>query len=186
MCHSFGDCFDRFPCMIILLFRVTMASLAVKVQVQSASQSLPMLNRLVDPSAGNSSVVVASVGRLVKFRFAVCVDLIVDRSGRVTLMGAVVALLLWQGTLVPLKCPVDPVSAIAVVVGGPSSCVAWFALLLITMLLSLLFLGSPPRHAGLFVVSGVGALKRSSLTQMVEFPFCMLLRVAAGIWPSAG
>lgn len=44
-----------------------------------------------------------------------------DPSGRVTVMGAVVGLLLWHGTLVPLKCPVDPVSAIAMlVVGGPS------------------------------------------------------------------
>ena len=40
------------------------------------------------------------------------------------MIGFVVGRLLWQGTLVPLKCPVVPVSAIAVkrFMGGEEAC----------------------------------------------------------------
>jgi hypothetical protein len=114
--------------------------------------------------------------------------MIVEPSGRVTLIGAWDILLLWHGTLIPLKCPVDPVSAIAVCfcVGGPSSCVALFTNC-VTMLISLCLLGSPPRHAVVLLFTvGVGALNLSRRTHIFVLPFCMLLRVAVRMWPSAG
>jgi hypothetical protein len=52
------------------------------------------------------------------------------------MIGFVVGRLLWQGTLVPLKCPVVPVSAIAIVGGvGPRGGFA-FSLLLVTTVLT--------------------------------------------------
>jgi hypothetical protein len=68
----------------------------------------------VAPRAGNKSVWVASGGRSARLRLALCVDVIVDPSGSWTTIGFCVIRLLWQGTSKPLKCPVVPVSAIAV------------------------------------------------------------------------
>jgi hypothetical protein len=42
----------------------------------------------------------------------------VDLSGSRTMIGLLVDILLWQGTFSPLKWPVIPVSAIAVVGGA--------------------------------------------------------------------
>jgi hypothetical protein len=125
--HSFGVVCERSPLIITLLLRCIIASVAVNVHVQSASHSFPMLSRLVFCRAGNNSVVVASLGTLGRFRFAVWVDTIVEPSGSVTVTGAVVGRLLLHGTFMPLKWPVDPVSAIAMLdVGGPS----WIVLFL--------------------------------------------------------
>ena len=45
-------------------------------------------------------------------------DWIVDPSGNRTMIGASVGFLSWQGTLGPVKCPVDPVSAMAIMGGA--------------------------------------------------------------------
>lgn len=47
-----------------------------------------------------------------------CVDAIVDPSGSCTISGVDAGCLLLHGTSSPLKCPVAPVSAIALVDGG--------------------------------------------------------------------
>jgi hypothetical protein len=65
------------------------------------------------------------------------VDVIVDPSGRRTTIGFVVGRLLWHGTLGPLKCPVVPVSAIAIVGGaGPRGGFASLGLLITILTLS--------------------------------------------------
>jgi len=72
----------------------------------------------------------------------------------------VVGRLLWQGTLVPLKCPVVPVSAIAIVGGaGPRGGFA-FSLLVVTTVLtvSMLSPGVPLSYSitgtGVSVITG--------------------------------
>jgi hypothetical protein len=164
----------------------------VNVHVQSALHNFPMLSKLVFCSAGNSSVVVASLGTLGRFRFAVWVDTIVEPSGSVTVTGVVVGCLLLHGTFMPLKWPVDPVSAIAMLnVGGPS----WIVLFLrvVTTIWLIHSLGSPPCHAVVVVGFGMGfgaccclVLCRLSLGHIILDPCCMLLRVAVVLCPSLG
>jgi len=117
--QSFGAEPFRFPFISTLLSFCMIASSLVKVHVQPASHSFPIDNRLVVPSAGNRSVCVASSGSCGRFRFAVCVDDMVDPSGSWTTVGDSVGFLLVHGTFRPLKWPVAPVSAMAVVAGGP-------------------------------------------------------------------
>jgi hypothetical protein len=50
------------------------------------------------------------------------VDWIVDPSGRRAVRGELVGFLLMHGTFIPLKCPVDPVSAIAIWCGENLEC----------------------------------------------------------------
>lgn len=119
MVHNFGPCCSRCPVKRVVPFLWMMALFFVNRHSQPASHNFPMLSRFVPPRAGNRSVCVACVGRPGMCRLAVCVDVMIDPSGSRTSMGFDVGCLLLHGTLSPLKCPVDPVSAIAIAfVGG--------------------------------------------------------------------
>jgi len=63
ICQSLGAVSDRVPSSIVSPLRLIVASVLVKMAVQSALHSLPMLSKWVSPSAGNRSVLVASGGR---------------------------------------------------------------------------------------------------------------------------
>ena len=95
--HSFGFEPFRFPFSSTWLSFCMIASSLVKVHVQPASHSLPIDSRLVVPSAGNRSVRVASSGRCGRFKFAVCVDAMVDPSGSWTTVGFDVGFCLCKG-----------------------------------------------------------------------------------------
>ena len=68
----------------------------------------------------------------------------VDPSGNRTTIGESVGFLSWHGTSGPVKCPVDPVSAMAMV-GGAGPRVGVALGLLITVLMHAL--GVPPSYA---------------------------------------
>jgi hypothetical protein len=133
--QSLGAESVRVPCMMTWLSFVITALSLVNVHVHSASQSFPIDKRFVVPRAGNNSVRVASAGRLGRCKLAVCVELIVVPSGSWTMTGFVVGFLFLHGTLMPLKCPVAPVSATAMLVGGLRvGCSLWLRLLLAKLL----------------------------------------------------
>jgi hypothetical protein len=67
----------------------------------------------------------------------------VDPSGRRTDIGDSVFLLLWKGAFGPMKCPVEPVSAMAMDGGGAEPRVCFALILLIILLQSL---GVPPSY----------------------------------------
>jgi hypothetical protein len=120
--HSFGCVVDHGPPSITSSLRVMIAwilvNVHVHVHVQSASQIFPMLRRCVLPNAGKRSMCVAVSRSFGRLRLAVCVDVMVDPSGKCTLIGFVVSFLFWHGMSNPLKCLVAPVSATALIDGG--------------------------------------------------------------------
>lgn len=85
----------------------------VKVTVQPASQSLPMLSRDVLPKAGKMCASQAVGGRPGRVTLPVCVDAMVVPSGRATWMGLEEGVLDVAGAEVERKWPVEPVSAMA-------------------------------------------------------------------------
>jgi hypothetical protein len=139
-----GACLLRLPWRMVLPLRLIVAFVLVNVHTQSASHNFPMLKRCVSPSVGKISVRVASGGRSGRLRWAVWVDLIVDPSGNRTVIGESVIFLLLHGTSGPVKCPVDPVSAIAMM-GGEGPRVGFALVLLVTMLMHAL--GVPLSYA---------------------------------------
>jgi hypothetical protein len=111
-------------------------------------------------------------------------------------MGVFVIRLLLQGTCIPLKWPVAPVSAMVLLVGGEGPRVGGGSTVLRLTMLLLLSLGVPlyqvadvglfwlllfgPNGVRLFLLDGRGMGR-----EMFRDPCCMLLRVASLICPSA-
>jgi hypothetical protein len=140
----------------------------------------------------------------------------VDPSGRRTTTGFCVGCLLWHGTAGPLKCPVVPVSAIAIVGGAEprDGCALCVLLIIIVLTTSLHSPGVPRSYSitGTTGVSGVPVITggprprprppsrpsrplpplppRSSLwwkgAKIRLHPFCVLVIVALLMCPSLG
>ena len=95
----------------------------VKVATQPASQSWPMDRREVSPRAGNRWAVLADAGRLGRLRSTWWVDVMRDWSARATWMEGEEGRLFWYGALMEWKCPVAPVSRMAM--GGGEGPEPW-------------------------------------------------------------
>lgn len=144
--HSLGPCCSRRPIKRVLPPFCMSALSFVNRHLHPALHSFPMLSRCVSPSAGERSVCVACVGSPGMFRLAVCADVMSDPSGSLTSIDSFVGVLLLHGTLSPLKCPVEPVSAIAIVLVGGLRNSSSLLLLLLTSSLARLFPSSPRHH----------------------------------------